>query len=75
LLIFSLMIGPPAAARSFTDRPPLAILLSVGIALVTVWAAIASSYESNWPIGFFVGAIGAFSYAVGRGWAAWRRAA
>ena len=25
LLIFSLMIGPPAAARSFTSRPPLAI--------------------------------------------------
>ena len=25
LLIFSLMIGPPAAARSFTDRPLVAI--------------------------------------------------
>jgi len=74
LLIFSLMIGPPAAARSFTDRPALALLLSVGIALVTVWAAIASSYESNWPIGFFVGALGTFSYGVGRAWSAWRRA-
>src|SRR5712691_2001 len=42
LLIFSLMIGPPAAARSFTDRPGLAMLLSVAIALVIVWAAIAA---------------------------------
>ena len=73
LLIFSLMIGPPAAARSFTNRPPLAILLSVAIALVTVWAAIASSYESNWPIGFFVGSISAFVYGLGRIWATWRR--
>jgi zinc/manganese transport system permease protein len=73
LLIFSLMIGPPAAARSFTDRPLVAIFLSVGIALVTVWAAIAISFWTNWPIGFFVGAISAFSYGVGRGWAAWRR--
>lgn len=73
LLIFSLMIGPPAAARSFTNRPPLAIVLSVGIALLTVWAAIAISYQTNWPIGFFVGAIGAFDYGVGRTWAAWRR--
>ena len=73
LLIFSLMIGPPAAARSLTSRPLLAIYLSVVIALVTVWIAIAASYLSNWPIGFFVGAFGALSYAAGRGWAAWRR--
>jgi zinc/manganese transport system permease protein len=73
LLIFSLMIGPPAAARAFTDRPPIAILLSVAIALATVWAAIASSYQSNWPIGFFVGAISAFAYGLGRLWTAWRR--
>ena len=73
LLIFSLMIGPPAAARSFTDRPAIAIIASVGIALVTVWVAIASSYQTNWPIGFFVGVIGAFDYGVGRTWAAWRR--
>jgi zinc/manganese transport system permease protein len=73
LLIFSLMIGPPAAARSFTDRPPLAILLSIAIALITVWIAIAISYLSNWPIGFFVGAISAVCYGIGRGWVAVRR--
>lgn len=72
LLIFSLMIGPPAAARSLTSRPLLAMALSVAIALVTVWAAIALSYQYNWPIGFFVGALGALSYGLGRGWAAWR---
>lgn len=74
LLIFSLMIGPPAAARSFTDRPMVALLLSVAFALITVWAAIAFSYLSNWPIGFFVGTIGAVSYGVGRGWTALRQA-
>jgi zinc/manganese transport system permease protein len=73
LLIFSLMIGPPAAARSLTSRPGLAMLLSVVIALVTVWAAIAASYHVNWPVGFFVGAFSAASYAIGRGWSAWRR--
>jgi zinc/manganese transport system permease protein len=73
LLIFSLMIGPPAAARSFTDRPALAIALSVLMALGTVWAAIAASYQTNWPVGFFVGALSAVWYAVGRIAAAWRR--
>jgi zinc/manganese transport system permease protein len=73
LLIFSLMIGPPAAASSFTSRPPVAIALSVGIALVTVWLAIAISFESNWPIGFFVGALCAVWYGAGRLWSWWRR--
>lgn len=73
LLIFSLMIGPPAAARSLTSRPILAMMLSVAIALVTVWIAIAASYQVNWPVGFFVGALSAGSYAAGRGWAVWRR--
>jgi zinc/manganese transport system permease protein len=73
LLIFSLMIGPPAAARSVTDSPYLAIGLSVVIALATVWAAIAASYTTNLPVGFFVGAISAFCYAAGRAWSAWRR--
>jgi zinc/manganese transport system permease protein len=73
LLIFSLMIGPPAAARSLTNRPLLALVLSVCVALVTVWVAIAASYLYNWPIGFFVGVLGALSYGCGRGWAAWQR--
>ncbi len=73
LLIFSLLIGPPAAARSFTNRPLVAMGLSVVFALATVWVAIAVSYETNLPIGFFVGAISAFAYALGRGWTAWRQ--
>jgi len=74
LLIFSLMIGPPAAARAFTSRPGVAIILSVTIALATVWSAIALSYLSNWPIGFFVGVNSALSYATGRIWTRWPRA-
>jgi zinc/manganese transport system permease protein len=73
LLIFSLMIGPPAAARSLTARPLLAMGLSVLLALATVWLAIAFSYQTNWPIGFFVGVGGAVCYAAGR-LVAWGRA-
>jgi zinc/manganese transport system permease protein len=72
LLIFSLLVSPAAAARSFTSKPFTAMGLSVLIALGTVWSAIALSYLSNLPIGFFVGSIGAGTYAAGRGWAAWR---
>jgi zinc/manganese transport system permease protein len=74
LLMFSLMIGPAAAARSLTSRPALAIGLSVVFGLVTVWTGIAVSYETNWPLGFFVGIMGAAFYLAGRAWATLRRA-
>ena len=73
LLMFSLMIGPAAAARSLTARPMLAMALSVAIALVTVWIGIAVSYQSNWPLGFFVGVIGAVFFLFGQAYAAARR--
>ncbi|MDA8356479.1 MAG: metal ABC transporter permease [Actinomycetota bacterium] len=71
LLVFSLMVGPPAAARSFTSKPHVALAGSVLVAVVTVWAAIAVSYQTNWPVGFFVGIIGAGAYFVGRSWSWW----
>jgi zinc/manganese transport system permease protein len=71
LLIFSLLVSPAAAARAFTNTPASAMTLSVFIALFTVWSAIALSYWTNLPIGFFVGSIGAATYALGRAWAAW----
>lgn len=61
-LIFSLMIGPPAAARILTPRPLLALALGALIALAIVWVALALSYESNWPVGFFVGVGSACAY-------------
>jgi zinc/manganese transport system permease protein len=48
------------------------MVLSVVIALATVWVAIALSYETNWPIAFFVGSMAAVCYGAGRMWAAYR---
>jgi zinc/manganese transport system permease protein len=73
LLMFALMIGPAAAARSFTRRPGHAIALAIGIALATVWIGIAASYHTNWPLGFFVGVIAAGFFLAGQGWTAVRR--
>ena len=73
LLMFALMIGPAAAARSFAKRPGPAIALAVSIALVTVWIAIIASYHTNWPLGFYVGVIAAGFFLAGSGWTAVRR--
>jgi zinc/manganese transport system permease protein len=71
LLIFTLMIGPSAAAQCFTDRAGRAMAGSVVIALLTIWMALACAYESNWPVGFYVSVFSAVWYGVGRGYAAW----
>ena len=66
LLIFTLMIGPPAAARCFSDRALVAMGLSVVIALLTIWGALACSFTTNWPVGFYVGSYSAAWFVVGR---------
>jgi zinc/manganese transport system permease protein len=72
-LMFSLMIAPAGTARSLTDSPLRALGLSVVLALAIVWASIVASYESNWPVGFYVGTIGFAAFVLGRGWQALRR--
>lgn len=74
LLIFALLVSPAASARCVTKSPLPSLALSVTIALVTVWASFALSYEANLPIGFFVGAIGIATYAAARLTAATRAA-
>jgi zinc/manganese transport system permease protein len=49
--------------------------VATGIALVTVWAGIALSYRTNWPLGFYVGVIAAGFFLLGQAWAAVRRRA
>jgi zinc/manganese transport system permease protein len=71
LLMFTLMVGPPAAARSFTSKPFVAMGLSIAIALLTVWISLAASYRTSWPVSFFVGSISAALYTIGRCWSWW----
>jgi zinc/manganese transport system permease protein len=68
LLMFSLLVGPPAAARLFSPDPLRAIPLSIGFALVVVWLSIAAAYLSSLPVGFFVTLGSALLYAAGRSW-------
>ena len=77
LLVFSLTVGPASLARTLTDRPVRALALSSGLSVVTVWGAIALSFATDWPVGFFVGTLGLVAYLVGRSralrWTRWGR--
>lgn len=66
LLMVSLSVGPPAAARCLTGEPLRAMAWSVAIAVATAWSSIAAAYQTNWPIGFFVTAFAFGGYVLAR---------
>jgi zinc/manganese transport system permease protein len=77
LLIFALIVAPPAIAERFTTRPSRGILLSATLAIAFTWAGLAIAYYLPYPVGFFITTIAFFSYLLARVWSslAGRRAA
>jgi zinc/manganese transport system permease protein len=63
LLVFALMVLPPATAQLLTARPARGLLLSVVLALATVWMALFVAYYSPYPIGFWLTSIAFIAYA------------
>lgn len=66
LLVFALLVAPPAAAQRLTLRPLAGLILSVVFALVTIWLALAIAYFSIYPVGFYVTTIGFVLYLLAR---------
>lgn len=66
LLVFSLLVAPPAAAQRLTLRPLVGVLLTVAFALLTIWLALAIAYFSIYPVGFYATTIGFVLYLVVR---------
>ena len=64
LLVFALLVAPPAAAQALSSRPGVSLLLSVGIALLIIWSALAISYFSIYPLGFYVTSLAFAVYVV-----------
>jgi zinc/manganese transport system permease protein len=54
LLVFALLVAPPACAQLITMRPLAGLALSVGFALAIVWFGLGIAYFSIYPIGFYI---------------------
>jgi zinc/manganese transport system permease protein len=72
LLVFALLVAPPAAAQALTSRPGPALVLSVVLALAVAWLGLAIAYFSPYPSGFWVSTISLAVYVTAR-LIAWRR--
>jgi zinc/manganese transport system permease protein len=72
LLVFALLVMPPATAQLLTPRPALALVVATAISVVVTWLALAVAYFfPPSPIGFF---LTTFAFAGYVGAAAFRRA-
>jgi zinc/manganese transport system permease protein len=66
LLVFALLVAPPASAQLITMRPLAGLLLSVGFALLVVWLGLGVAYFSPYPVGFFTTTFGFGVYLLAR---------
>jgi zinc/manganese transport system permease protein len=57
LLVFTLMVGPAAAAMNLTRRLSLAVALSAGLALAEAWGGLTLAYYTDWPTSFWITAL------------------
>jgi zinc/manganese transport system permease protein len=63
LLVFTLMVGPAAAAQLLTRRLAVGIALSAGLALGQAWLGIVIAFYTDWPTSFWITALSALVYA------------
>jgi zinc/manganese transport system permease protein len=62
LLVFTLMVGPAAAAQNLTCRVSTGVALAALLAGVQAWAGIALAYATDWPVSFWISLLSAAIY-------------
>ena len=58
LLVFSLLVTPPAVAQALTTRPAMSLALSAVVGVVVVWVGLAAAFYTDRPAGFWITTIG-----------------
>jgi zinc/manganese transport system permease protein len=66
LLIFALLVTPGAIADRVCRRPGRGIVLCVALSLVFVWAGLAVTYYSRFPVGFLISFFAFAGYLIAR---------
>jgi zinc/manganese transport system permease protein len=71
LLVFTLMVGPAAAAQRLSSRVLPGLLLAPLLAVGQAWAGLACAYYTDWPTSFWIAAASGATYGAA---SLWRRA-
>jgi zinc/manganese transport system permease protein len=62
LLVFTLMVGPPAAVQAITTGLWTGLALSAALALGEAWLGITLAYYTDWPVSFCIALLSAAAY-------------
>ncbi|MGH7145299.1 MAG: metal ABC transporter permease [Planctomycetota bacterium] len=64
LLIFALLIAPPAIARHVLRRPLAVIALAIGLGLAFTWGGLILAVLTPYPVSFYITALAGSSYLI-----------
>ncbi len=62
LLVFTLMVGPAAAAQNLTTRLASGVGLAALFALAQAWLGVTLAFYTDWPTSFWITALSALVY-------------
>ena len=62
LLVFTLMVGPAAAAQNFSRRLIGGVVLAACLALAEAWGGLTLAYYTDWPTSFWITALSGLVY-------------
>ncbi|HEY3537122.1 MAG TPA: metal ABC transporter permease [Trinickia sp.] len=62
LLVFTLMVGPAAAAQNISTRLRSGIALAAAFALAQAWLGVTLAFYTDWPTSFWITALAALVY-------------
>jgi zinc/manganese transport system permease protein len=66
LLVFALLVAPPATAQLITARIVPSLALSVILGVIITWVGLALAYFYGYPVGFYITTIAFVTYVVAR---------
>jgi len=64
LLVFTLMVGPPAAAQRLTTGLWSGLVASAALALTEAWFGLTMAFYTDWPVSFCIAVLSALVYFV-----------
>jgi zinc/manganese transport system permease protein len=64
LLVFTLMVGPPAAAQRVTTGLWSGLIISAALALADAWLGLTMAFYTDWPVSFCIACLSAIVYFI-----------
>ncbi|BCF96044.1 ABC transporter permease [Paraburkholderia sp. PGU19] len=64
LLVFTLMVGPAAAAQNLSTRLSVGLVLAALLALAQAWIGVTLAFYTDWPTSFWITLLAALVYGV-----------